>query len=212
MKHINTLGNLTILMEELLRLSEAVRILGVHRQTLRNWDAAGKIKMVRTADNQRRVPKSEVERLMGEMGIRVPILYARVSTQMQKDDLERQTQRLRQAYPEAELIFDIRSGLKFDRKGFLHLLEAVRMKRVSKVVVVYEDLLARFGVDLVREVLSSYGTELEVLEASGRGSPETELVRDLVSIITSFSARLYGLRSHKTKKLLQETRKVLAEP
>jgi predicted site-specific integrase-resolvase len=91
------------------------------------------------------------------------------------------------------------------------MLEAVQQGRVSKVVVVYEDRLVRFGVDLLRKIFKSYGTELEVLESTLTGTPEEELVKDLISIITSFSARLYGLRSHKTQKLIAVAREVTGD-
>lgn len=199
-------------MEELLRLGQAAKALGVHEQTLRNWDEAGKIRTVRTVGGQRRVPRSEVERLMGELELREVKLYARVSTLAQKDDLKRQVQQLKQSYPDAELFSDFRSGLKFDRKGFLALLSAVQQRRVSRVVVVHEDRLARFGVDLIRQLFASCGTELEVLDSPELATHEQELASDLIAIITSFSARLYGLRSHKTKALLAGARKVLKEP
>jgi len=196
-------------MEILLRPKDASKRLGISVRTLQRMDKAGTLTVVRTPTNQRRIPESEVHRLMGLNQIRVPILYGRVSSQGQKDDLERQIQRLKQAYPDSELFFDIRSGLKFDRPGFLRVLEAVQEGRVSKVVVVYNDRLARFGVDLLRKIFKSYGTELEVLEVSMSGTPEEELAKDMISIITSFSARLYGLRSHKTKKIIECTQSVM---
>jgi predicted site-specific integrase-resolvase len=107
---------------------------------------------------------------------------------------------------------DIRSGLTFDRPGFRAVLQAVQERRVSRVVVAYEDRLARFGVDLLRQVFAAYGTTLEVLDVTPRASPESELAHDLIAIITSFSARLYGLRSHKAKRLLSEARKVVKGP
>jgi len=130
---------------------------------------------------------------MGEHEVRAPLLYARVSSHGQKDDLERQKERLQRAFPGAELHTDIRSGLKLDRPGFLAVLQAVQERRVSRVVVAYEDRLARFGVDLLRQVFAAYGTTLEVLDPTPKGTPETELANDLIAIITSFSARLYGL-------------------
>ena len=199
-------------MESFLRMREAAETLGVHEQTIRNWDEAGKIRTIRSPGGQRKIPRSEIERMMGELERREVKLYARVSTFAQKDDLERQIQRLKQSYPGAELFSDYRSGLKFDRKGCLALLEAVQQRRVSKVVVVYEDRLARFGVDILRRLFASYSTELEVLDSVKLAVPEQELAKDLVSIITSFSARLYGLQSHKTKKLLSATREVLKAP
>ena len=199
-------------MDILLRIGDAASRLGLTVTTLQRWDRQGKIRVVRTLGGMRRVPLSEVHRLMGEHEVRAPILYARVSSHGQKDDLERQKERLQRAFPGAELHTDIRSGIKFDRPGFLAVLKAVQERRVSRVVVAYEDRLARFGVDLVRQVFAAYGTTLEVLDPTPKGTPETELANDLIAIITSFSARLYGLRSHKTKRLLSETRKVIHSP
>ncbi|MDG7043155.1 MAG: IS607 family transposase [Nitrososphaerota archaeon] len=199
-------------MDILLRPGEAARRLGLTVATLQRMDRAGKLRVVRTTGNQRRIPESEVHRLMGEREQREPVLYARVSFQAQKDDLERQKELLQRAFPGAEMYTDIRSGLKFDRPGFLAVLKAVQERRVSRVVVAYEDRLARFGVDLLRQVFAAYGTTLEVLDPKPKDIQETELANDLIAVITSFSARLYGLRSHKTKALLSEARKVLKAP
>ncbi len=196
-------------MEILLRPKDAAKRLGISVRTLQRMDKAGTLKVIRSPKDRRRIPESEIHRLMGLNQIRVPILYARVSTHSQKEDLERQIQRLKQAYPDAEVFSDIRSGLKFDRLDFLKVLEAVQQSSVSKVVVVHEDRLARFGVDLLRKIFKSYGTELEILEITMTGTLEEELAKDLISIITSFSARLYGLRSHKTKKLIATTQELM---
>ena len=149
---------------------------------------------------------------MGESEVRSPLLYARVSSHGQKDDLERQKERLLRTHPGTELCYDIRSGLQFDRPGFLPLLKAVQERRVSRVVVVHEDRLARFGVDLLRQVFAAYGTTLEVLEPKPKDTPETELAQDLIAIIPSFSPRLDGLRSPKTKHLSATVRTVVKGP
>jgi putative resolvase len=199
-------------MDILLRPGEAARRLGLTVTTLQRMDRAGRLRVVRTMGNQRRIPESEVHRLMGEREQRLPILYARVSSHGQKEDLERQKERLQRAFPGAEMYTDIRSGLQFDRPGFLAVLKAVQERRVSRVVVAYEDRLARFGVDLLRQVFAAYGTTLEVLDPKPKETPESELANDLIAIITSFSTRLYGLRSHKTKRLLSEARKAMKDP
>lgn len=199
-------------MDVLLPLADAAKRLGVTTQYLRNLDRAGKLRASRTQGGHRRIPLSEVHRLMGEQELRLPLLYARVSSPGQKDDLERQKERLQRAFPGAELHTDIRSGLQFDRPGFLAVLKAVQERRVSRVVVAYEDRLARFGVDLLRQVFAAYGTTLEVLDPRPKETPESELANDLLAIITSFSARLYGLRSPKTQRLLAEARKVVKGP
>lgn len=196
-------------MEPNIRVREAARLLGVHWQTIRRWDREGRLRCVRTPGGRRRVPLSEVQRLQGLVGRRTPILYARVSSHDQSGDLQRQKALLLQAYPAGEVHADIRSGLKFDRPGFVKLLDAVFAKRAEKVVVVHEDRLARFGVDLLRRVFAAYGTPIETLMPQELASPHDELARDLIAIITSFSARLYGLRSHKTKRLLSTAREVV---
>jgi putative resolvase len=76
----------------------------------------------------------------------------------------------------------------------------------------YEDRLARFGAALLRQVFAADGTTREVLDPKPKSTPESELANDLIAIITSFSARLYGLRSPKTKHLLSEARKVVKSP
>jgi len=198
--------------EVLLRIGDAAKRLGLTVTTLQRWDRQGKVRVVRTLGGMRRIPLSEVHRLTGEQEQRLPVLYARVSSHAQKDDLERQKERLQRTNPGAEMLSDIRSGLKFDRPGFRSLLKAVQERRVSRVVVVHEDRLARFGVDLLRQVFAAYGTTLEVLEPKPTDTPEHELAQDLIAIITSFSARLYGLRSHKTKRLIATARAVVKDP
>ncbi len=199
-------------MDNLLRPVDAARRLGVSTGTLRRWDKAKRLHVVRTPGGQRRIREHEVLRLQGELERRAPVLYARVSTHGQREDLERQKELLLRTHPGGELHWDVRSGLKFDRKGFREVLRAVQERRVSRVVVVHEDRLSRFGVDLLREVFAGYGTTLEVLVPKPRETPEHELAQDLIAIITSFSARLYGLRSHKTQKLLATARALVRDP
>ncbi|EQD45517.1 Resolvase domain protein [mine drainage metagenome] len=112
-------------MDILLTPREAARRLGVTARTIQSWDRASRLRVVRTLGGRRRIPESEIHRLMGERELRAPVLYARVSSHGQKDDLERQKERLLRTHPGAELHTDIRSGLQFDRPGFLAVLQAV---------------------------------------------------------------------------------------
>lgn len=193
----------------LIRPSEAAKMLGVTLTTLRDMDKRGVLHPVRTQGNQRRFHEDEVKKLMGLREIRVPAIYARVSSHDQKKDLNRQIQKLHLRYPDAEEFKDIRSGLKFDRKGFNQLLDAVRCRRISVVAVTHKDRLARFGFDLLENIFKGYGTTIEVMEdeKDKNESLQEEMVKDLISIITSFSGRLYGMRSYKTKKLVDAVKK-----
>ncbi len=190
-------------MEKLYTIRDACKILQIHPTTLRMWDREGKIRCVRMQNNFRRVPESEINRVLGIQDGKIQYIYARVSSNGQKDDLERQIIRLKSLSPESKVISDIRSGMRFDRKGFLKLLEEIESNKVSRIYITHKDRLARFGYDLVERVCEIHGAEIIVTDGEEILTAHEELSRDLISIITSFSARLYGLRSHKTKKILE---------
>jgi putative resolvase len=187
---------------------EAGKILGVTTHTIQVWDRRGKIRCLRLPTGRRRIPESEVKRILGTDEQRKQAIYARISSHDQKSDLDSQVNALKSGAPDAEVYADIRSGLNFKRKDLLRLLDDVLSKKVSKIYVTYEDRLARFGFDLLSWVCGKYGTEIVVVNSEDASSPQEELVQDLIAIITSFSAKLYGLRSHKTRKLLQSVKEV----
>jgi excisionase family DNA binding protein len=172
---------------------EACTKLGVSISTLRRWDAAGSIKSIRTAGGQRRYLLDEF--IQKE---KPTILYARVSSHSQKDDLERQAQFLQQAYPSGELIREIGSGLNFRRRKFISILERIYKGDVGRFVCAYPDRAVRFGFPLIEWLCQQAGCELVVLNER-KLSPERELVEDILSILHCFSARLYGLRKYKAQ-------------
>ena len=190
-------------MEKLYTLRDACEILQIDPTTLRKWDREGKIRCVRLSNNFRRVPESEINRILGVKNNRTSLIYARVSSHDQKADLDRQIQKLQTVLPESHVVSDIRSGMKFNRKGFIELLELVEKDKVSAIYVTHKDRLARFGFDLVEKVCNIHGTEIVEIDGEEILSANEELTKDLISIITSFSARLYGLRSHKLKNILE---------
>jgi putative resolvase len=190
-------------MEKLYTIRDACEILQLNPNTLRKWDREGKIRCVRLSNNFRRVPESEINRILGVKNNRTSFIYARVSSLDQKADLDRQIQKLQTVFPESHVVSDIRSGMKFNRKGFIELLKLVEKDKVSAIYVTHKDRLARFGFDLVEKVCNIHGTEIVETDGEEILSANEELTKDLISIITSFSARLYGLRSHKLKNILE---------
>ncbi len=190
-------------MDKLYTIRDACKILQIHPITLRMWDREGKIRCVRMQNNFRRVPESEINRVLGTQDGKIQYIYARVSSNGQKDDLERQIIRLKSLSPESRVISDIRSGMRFDRKGFLKLLEEIESNRVSRIYITHKDRLARFGYDLVEKICEIHGAEIIVTDGEEILTAHEELSRDLISIITSFSSCLYSLCSHKTKKILE---------
>ena len=169
---------------------EACRILGVHPNTLRRWENEGKIQAIRTPGNKRLYDLSSLEQKQGKK-----IIYARVSSYGQKEELKNQIEYLRSRYPEHELIQDIGGGLNFKRKGFTTLLESILSNDISEVVITHRDRLCRFGFELIQLLASKLNTEIVVLDDTFL-SPKQELVQDLISIIHVFSSRIYGLRKY----------------
>jgi putative resolvase len=201
-------------MEKLYTLKEAKKLLGVTTRTIQRWDKQGKIKVVRTVGGRRRIPESEIKRILGLREERVVVGYARVSSTTQKDDLERQKQLLHnyakdRGYDKVQILSDVGSGLNEKRKGFLKLLEMVTERKVSKVIVVYKDRLTRFSFETLRKMFQAFGTEIEVINSEEK-TPQEELVEDLITIVSHFAGKLYGMRSHKCKEVVEGVKKLLS--
>ena len=172
---------------------------GVSPSTIRRWAAKGLIRVVcRTFGGHRRFELDESTSDNSD-NRRKHIGYARVSSYDQKSDLKRQAERLRKAGCE-EVIEDIGSGLNCKKPGLKKLVHALLEGRVTKLTVVHEDRLLRFGVSLIRQICRKVYTVLEVLEDASAKTFEEELARDVITLMTVFCARLYGKRSHRTKK------------
>jgi len=202
---------------KMLRVHVAARELGLHPLTVRRWIKQGKLQAVRVG-LEARIPRSEIERFVGKTDERLLILYARVSGHGQKADLERQKELLVAWANENRpgrrllLLFDIGSGISTTRKQLQRLLRLVVHDEVAEIAITYPDRLTRFGQDYLNVLFESFGTSLTVLEPDETKTPEADLVRDMLSLIASFSGRLYGMRSHKQKELLKCAREVLTSP
>jgi len=212
-------------MEKLYRVKEVAEILGVHPKTVQKWAREGKIKVVYTVGGRRRIPESELRRLLGEKtdrldGIRETrvALYARVSSydQEKHGDLDRQLEVLRKfaekkGYRIVAEIKDRASGLKEDRKGLKKIFELAEKGLIDKVLATYPDRVARFGLKYIERHLALCGVSLEFISPRTEKEPREELIEDLISIVVSFAGKLYGMRSHKVKKLKETVEKELKE-
>jgi len=203
--------------QKLFRVGAAAHELGLHPMTVRRWIKAGRIQVVQVG-REMRIPRWEIERMVGASDERFLVLYGRVSGHGQKDDLETQLERL-QAWARTErkgqetlVLSDIGSGLKAGRRHLQRLLKLVCEDKVAEVAITYEDRLTRFGQEFLETLFSCFGVRLTVLEPGAEKTPEQELTDDLLALIASFSGRLYGMRSHKQKELLQCAQAVLTSP
>jgi predicted site-specific integrase-resolvase len=181
-------------------IGEMAHRLGVAVVTLRRWEREGKLlPTTRTMGGHRRYGEPAATSENG-----VTILYARVSCSDQKDDLERQKARLkahaeRSGWDKCELIADLGSGLNFKKRGLLRLLDMLLRGNVSRLVVENKDRLLRFGAELVFRLCAARGVEVIIVDAPDKPTFEVDLARDVIEIITVFSAKLYGARSAKRR-------------
>ena len=204
---------------ELLSIGQAAKKLGVHPNRLRAWEKQGLLIPVRLPSGQRRYPVDEINRILGTGGVKAKpeavVLYARVSTKKQADagNLERQMERLRQYAREngftikAEFM-DVASGLNQKRRGLASVLKLAEQGEYKKLLIAYPDRLARFGYSYIERHLRYCGVEILSIAEKEPEDARSELMRDLLSIVTSFSARLYGARGGK--KIRQGFRALIA--
>jgi len=203
--------------QKLLRVSVAAHELGLHPITVRRWIKAGRIQVVQVG-REVRVPRSEIERIVGTFDGRLLVLYGRVSGRGQLDDLHTQLERL-QVWASSErkgmetlVLSDIGSGLIADRSQLQRLLKLVCEDKVVEIAITYEDRLTRFGQEFLEMLFSCFGVTLTVLSPGEDKTPDQELTEDLLALIASFSGRLYGMRSHKQKELLKCAQAVITSP
>ncbi|MCL2345285.1 MAG: IS607 family transposase [Desulfobulbus sp.] len=197
-------------------IHEAAEFLGVAVQTLRRWEREGKlVAHERTPGGRRRYDLARLrpEQFHAPDGERRTVAYARVSSHDQKDDLERQKQVLelycaRQGWT-FEVVADLGSGMNYHKKGLKRLLDAIVEGRIGRLVLTHKDRLLRFGAELVFAICEAKGVEVVILNQGEDTTFEEDLAKDVLEIITVFSARLYGSRSRKNQKLLDGVRQAV---
>ena len=196
---------------ELISIGKFAEKVGVTPSTLRRMQETGELIPCRISKGGTRYYSLEqLNRFMGiDESTKKVIGYCRVSTPAQKDDLKTQVENVK-AYMYAkgyqfEIIEDIGSGINYKKKGLKELLSKIINHEVSKVVVLYKDRLIRFGYEMIEYICQINGTEIEIIDST-EYSKEQELTDDLIQIITVFANRLYGQRSKKTKRLIEEVK------
>src|SRR5213080_1134411 len=180
------------------------KLIGRTTNTLQKWDREGKLKAHRSPiTNRRYYTHDQYLQYRGlvakEQGL--TIVYTRVSGVTQKPDLANQVKALetyckQHSITVDEWMSDIGSGLNYKRRRFNRLMEMIELGQVRRLIIAHRDRLVRFGYEYFEAFCERHHTELVVINGEAM-SPEQELVRDLIAIVTVFSARLHGLRSYR---------------
>jgi len=183
-------------MSEYISVKESCKILGVCARTLHNYAMEGKIDYIRTHGNWK---KYNIRKYLKDNGCseKKKICYCRVSSADRKDDLERQIKSLTEKYPKYEIISDIGSGINFKRKGLQKLIEMAIDGKLSKLVINYKDRLCRIGFELLEFIFTKYSQTKIIIENESEKNINDEITNDLIEIVTVYSSKIYGARSHK---------------
>jgi predicted site-specific integrase-resolvase len=200
--------------QEFLKPKDFTKLCGITYQTFWNWVKANKISVVKTQTNKYLISKSELLRLnlIKVKNInKINIIYARVSSTKQKDDLNRQIERLTKFcvvnnIKIDETFFEIASGMNYDRLKFNKILQLILENKVSKIIIEHKDRFCRFGFELFENLSKIYDFEFVITTNNPVEieSFENELTNDLISIIHHFSMKLYSNRRQKFKKLAND--------
>jgi predicted site-specific integrase-resolvase len=184
-----------------MHIRQARVLLGVSTQTLHNWDKQGKVRTSRLPSGARLYHKQDIYNILG--GTPPPpekqkIIYCRVSSKKQEDDLRRQTDLLKHQYPNHVLVTDVGSGINWKRKGLQTILELAMSGQLEEIVVAHRDRLCRFAFELIEFILSKSNAKVIVLNSEDGKSSEQELAEDVLSIIHVYSCRSLGKRRYKS--------------
>ena len=205
----------------MLTIGEAANVLGVTTTTLRNWDKKGLLKPDElTKGGDRRYKLESLKNIRPNLNFSKDnlktIAYARVSSHDQREDLIRQVAVLESFCAKRgfqyEVIQDLGSGMNYYKKGLTRLLNLIIEGQVQRLVITHKDRLLRFGAELVFAICEAKEVEVIIINKGDENVRfEEELAKDVLEIITVFSARLYGSRSNKNKRLLEEVNKTIQE-
>jgi len=181
----------------------AAHRLGVSTRTLRRYTHEGRLPDARSAGGRRIFRLGDLDALTRKPRTGRAVGYARVSSRRQQaeGDLDRQVARLQGHDVDLIVFSDVASGLSDRRAGLRKALGECMKPGVDRLVVEHPDRLARFGVGVIEHLLAGYGVKVVYTGQAADESAESELVRDMLAIVTSFAGRLYGQRSAKTKRL-----------
>ena len=194
-------------MGNIYKISEFAKRIGKSAKTLRRWDKEGILKAKRQPSGHRYYDESDVRKLFGGISMKPKtVVYCRVSSSGQKDDLIGQVTAMEKfclggGIPVDEWITEIGGGMNFKRKQFLKLMSDIQHGSIKQLIIAHKDRLCRFGFEYFEKMASENGCEITVVNHESL-SPQQEMIEDLLTIVHTFSCRLYGLRRYK--KILKD--------
>lgn len=195
-----------------MKASEVLRLLRISRPTLTKYVKDGLIKTVTLPNKRYEYDAESVYSFLNKDVPRKTCLYARVSTNKQKPDLENQVQLLKQfcmnnGYIISGVYTDIASGISFEKRNqFFDLLDQVIEGKVERVIITYKDRLSRVGFGLFQHLFKKYNCELVVISEVGSEKLDSqEIFEEIISLLHCYSMKFYSNRR------VQKIQEALAE-
>jgi putative resolvase len=185
-------------MNNFLTRKHASEKLGIHFETLYKIAERKEIETIKIGKQI----LYNVEKYLKEKGIgkehKRKICYCRVSSNKQKEDLKRQISIMKQMFPLHEIISDIGSGLNFNRKGLIEIIDGAINGDIEEVIITYKDRLARFGYELIEHIINKYSKgKIIIINKKEEETPIEEVTKDIISIMNVYTAKINGLRKYK---------------
>lgn len=196
----------------LMSIGKFAKLVGVTPTTLRRMHESGELIPHHISEGGTRYYSTDQLKFFTNNdveSVKLVVGYCRVSTTSQKDDLKTQIENVK-SYMYAkgyqfEIIEDVGSGINYKKKGLQTLISKICNREISKIVVLYKDRLVRFGYEMLEYLCTIHDVEIEIIDNT-ECSKEQELTDDLIQIITVFANHLYGQRSKKTKRIIDEVK------
>jgi|ERR1035438_743777 predicted site-specific integrase-resolvase len=203
---------------QLYKTGQAAKYLNVHTSTLIRWDFEGTFKADRTATGRRVYTQEKLDAWINTHGklvftpvpgidTRKVVAYARVSTDAQRPDLQRQREAIGEFVTKAgiantEIISEVGGGLNWKRQKFLEIADGIENGMIGKLILAHKDRWVRFGFDYWEVFCAKHQCSLVIINNETL-SPEEEMTQDLMSVMHCFSSRLYGLRKYSSRKKIE---------
>lgn len=192
-----------------MKSAKVLKILHITRQTLVKYVKTGQIRVNRFPNGTYDYNDDDVYAKAGLSSSRKNVVYARVSTMKQKNDLENQVSTLmdycnKNGIRVDDSYKDVASGMNFDRKQFRLLMENIINFKVSKIFITYKDRLTRISFDLFKRLFAEFGCDIVVINDTEEKNDETEIFEEIISMLHCFSMRMYSRRRKKKLEIITE--------
>jgi len=189
-------------MNNLITRKEVLKRLHIHHNTLRNMILRKNIQVVPIGNKylynlDKFLLDNHIEPL-NNPETKINICYCRVSSSKQSEDLQRQINYMQHKYPKHQIISEIGSGMNYKRNGLKKIIDLAILGRINELVIAYKDRLLRFGYEIIEYIITEYSNgKIIIINKSEEQTPTEEVVKDIISIMNVFVAKINGLRKYK---------------